>query len=192
MLGGPIGVDVGLHHLVALSDGTIYENIKPLRTVERKIARLNRELSRRKNGGQNWRKTELKLNAAHAKARNIRQHILHDISRDIVARKPSAIVLEDLNVQGMMQNRHLARAIADVGWYELRRQIEYKAAWAGTKVILADRWFPSSRTCSECGHVRDDLTLAEREYVCPACGAILDRDVNAARNLAALALLQPA
>ena len=100
--------------------------------------------------------------------------------------------MEDLNVQGMMQNHRLARAIADAGWFELRRQIEYKAAWMGIPVKVADRWFASSKRCSECGHVRDDLTLDDREYICPVCGIVLDRDVNAAKNLAALAHSQTA
>jgi putative transposase len=188
----PIGIDLGIKSLAVLSDGTTYENIKPLRSIERKIARLSREMARRKKGGSNWSKTKAKLNRAHAKARAIRQWYLHQISAETVAKRPAVIVMEDLNVSGMMANGHLSRAIADLGMYELRRQVTYKAAWNGSVVLLADRWEPSSKTCSGCGAIKPDLTLANREYVCPACGLIIDRDLNAALNLAALAPLQSA
>jgi len=166
----------------------IYDNPRAMENVQRKVNRLSREMARRKKGGANWHKTVSKLNRAHAKVRNVRAYVLHNVSSQIIARKPRAIVIEDLNVKGMLANHHLARAISDVAFGELRRQLEYKAAWAGVGVVVADQWYPSSKTCSECGHVRDTLTLAEREYVCPACGMVLDRDVNAARNLAALAV----
>jgi putative transposase len=185
--GEAIGIDLGIKCLAILSDGTVYENVKPLRQQERKIGRLSRELARRCKGGQNWSKTKAKLTRVHAKARNIRQHELHQISAETVAKRPSAIVMEDLNVNGMMANHCLARAIADLGMYELRRQMSYKAAWNGSQFILADRWYPSSKTCSHCGVIRDELSLAERTFVCPDCGFVIDRDLNAARNLAALA-----
>jgi putative transposase len=190
--GEPIGIDLGIKDLAVLSDGTVYGNIKPLRSAERKIARLSRELARRKKGGQNWLKTKAKLTLAHEHARNIRQHYLHQISAETVAKEPSTIVVEDLNVRGMMANRHLSRAIADLGMYELRRQLTYKADWNGIALLVADRWEPSSKTCSECGAIKADLTLADRTYICTACGVVIDRDLNAARNLAALALYEPA
>ena len=101
--------------------------------------------------------------------------------------KPKTVVLEDLNVSGMLQNRRLSKAISDVGFSELRRQIEYKAGWNGVEVLIADRFYPSSKTCSECGFVKSELKLSERTYVCEECGAVIDRDLNAAKNLAALA-----
>jgi len=190
--GEPIGIDLGLKSLAVLSDGTVYENIKPLRAMERTVARLSRELARRTQGGANWAKTKAKLNRAHAKAANLRRHYLHDISAQTVAKRPRAIVMENLNVRGMMANGHLARAIADLGMYELRRQMGYKAAWNGSELILADQWEPSSKRCSQCGAMKPNLTLRDRVYVCESCGVVIDRDLNAALNLAALAPSQPA
>ena len=190
--GAAVGIDLGIKSLAVLSDGTVYENIKPLRSIERKIGRLSRELARRKQGGRNWSKTKTKLNRAHAKAANVRRWYLHQISAETVAKRPAVIVMEDLSVKGMMANGHLSRAIADLGMYELRRQMAYKAAWNGVALMLADRWEPSSKTCSGCGAVKADLMLADREYVCTECGLVIDRDLNAALNLAALAPLQAA
>jgi len=183
-----LGVDFGLKALAVCSDGTVFENPHALRQEERKLARLQRELSRRQKGGQNWRKTKRKIGRCHARIANIRKHALHQVSHYITAKaKPSMVVLEDLNVSGMMQNHHLSKAISDVGFYELRRQTEYKADWNGVKVLIADRFYPSSKTCSECGAVKSVLKLSERIYVCSECGVIIDRDLNAAMNLAALA-----
>ena len=124
---------------------------------------------------------------------NVRKDALHKATSAIVARtkpdceRPSVIVLEDLNVSGMLKNHKLARACADVGLYEFKRQILYKAAFAGVAVKLASRWYPSSKTCSSCGWVKEDLTLADRVFVCEECENVTDRDSNAARNVAALA-----
>jgi putative transposase len=129
----------------------------------------------------------------HARIAHIRQDALHKATSAIVARtkpesqRPSVIVLEDLNVSGMLQNRKLSRAIADVGLYEFRRQIEYKARDAGSQVKFVSRWYPSSKTCSGCGWIHEDLTLADRVFICQQCGAVIDRDENAALNLAASA-----
>jgi len=184
---GVVGVDLGLKSRAVLSDGTVFDTPKVLYEYERKLARLQREQSRRKKDGANWNKTKRKVQRLHAKVANTRKHWLHNISRHIIDLQPSAIVLEDLNASGMVQNRHLAKAVSDAGFYELRRQIEYKAAWAGVEVIIADRWYPSSKTCSGCGWHNADLTLADRTFVCPECGLEIDRDLNAARNLAGLA-----
>lgn len=129
----------------------------------------------------------------HARIAHVRQDALHKASSAIVARtkpeskRPACIVLENLNISGMLKNRKLSRAIADVGMYEFRRQIEYKAASAGVRVVIVSRWEPSSKTCSCCGAVRETLGLHERVFVCEACGYITDRDYNAAKNLARLA-----
>ena len=129
----------------------------------------------------------------HARIANVRKDALHKATSAIVARtkpdneRPSCIVLEDLNIRGMLKNRKLSRAIADVGMYEFRRQIEYKAAFAGSRVIIVSRWEPSSKTCSCCGTVRETLGLGERVFVCEDCGYVGDRDYNAAKNLARLA-----
>jgi putative transposase len=186
--GDIIGVDFGSKSLAVCSDGTVYENPHILREALPELSRLNKELSRRTPGGENWQKTKLKLQRCYAKIASRREWELHNISHDLVInKKPGIIVLEDLNVSGMMQNRHLSLAISDLGLSELRRQIEYKAKTHGVKVIIASRWFPSSKLCSECGAIKENLTLADRTYICE-CGAIIDRDLNAARNLAAYGL----
>ena len=181
-----LGIDLGIKSLVVCSDYTVYENPKPLRQAQQKLRRLQRELSRRKKGGKNWHKTKRKLARQHARIANIRKHTLHQISHDlIVNKKPAVIVIEDLNVKGMTKNHHLAQAISDAGFGELRRLIEYKAERNGVKVIIADRWFASSKTCSRCGCIDSDLRLSDRTYRCAECGLEIDRDLNAALNLAA-------
>mgnify|MGYP002641063588 CR=1 FL=1 len=187
--GEPIGIDLGVKTLAVFSDGTTFKNPKTLKKYERGLARLQREFSRRKKGSSNRAKTRSKIAKMHYKIACTRKHALHEVSHYATAKtKPSAVVLEDLNVKGMVKNHSLAKAISDASFSELRRQIEYKAAWNGVDVLIADRWYPSSKTCSECGHIKTDLTLKDRTYTCPACGVIIDRDLNAARNLAALAL----
>lgn len=183
-----VGVDFGIKDIATCSNGKVFENPKTLYQAERKLKRLQRELSRRKKGGQNWYKTKVKLRRAHYKIACIRNHIQHEISSYLVYDlQPDVIVLEDLNISGMIKNRHLAKAISDVGLFELRCQIEYKAKWAGIQIVLADRWFPSSKTCSKCGCVKSDLTLADRTFICNDCGLTINRDLNAAYNLRNLA-----
>ncbi len=185
--GKVIGVDFGIKNLVVCSNGKVFENPRHLKNAEQKIKRLQRELDRRVKGGANWRKTKAKLQRAHFDLANARSHTLHEISSYLTYQlRPSVIVLEDLNVSGMMKNHRLAQAIGDVGWGELRRQVEYKSEWVGSEVVLADRWEPSSKKCSLCGAIKHDLTLADREYHCDNCGGVIDRDWNASRNLAAL------
>lgn len=182
-----LGIDFGIKSLAVVSNGKVFENPKPLRDAQAKLARLQREVSRRVKGSENRKKSVAQLAKAHKRVADIREHTLHQISDYVTAKcKPSVIVLEDLNVAGMVQNHCLAQAITDVSFSELRRQIEYKAERLGIAVVIADRWFPSSKTCSNCGAVKSDLTLADREFICPDCGFTLDRDLNAARNLAAL------
>jgi len=188
-----VGADFGIKSLVVCSDKTVYENPKPLRNAQRKLSRLNKEIARRKKGGSNWKKTKRKLARQHARVANIRRHTLHQISHDLVVNKrPGTIVIENLNVSGMVKNHCLAQAISDVGFYELRRQIEYKAKWHGVHVVIVDRWYPSSKTCSNCGCIKDDLMLADRVFRCDDCGFEIDRDLNAAINLATLGKAQTA
>lgn len=182
-----VGADLGIKTLVVLSNGEMFDNPKPLYQEQRKLARLQRELSRRTKGGANWRKTKAKIQKCYARIANIRKYTLHDISHHVTATlRPKTIVLEDLNVTGMVKNHCLAKAISDVGFAELRRQVEYKATWYGIEVIVANRWYASSKTCSGCGCIKDALDLSERTYICKHCGLGIDRDLNAARNLAAL------
>lgn len=183
--GATLGMDIGIKSAAVFSDGMVFENPKALYAAEKKLKRLQRELSRRKDkGSKNREKTRRKLAKAHAKVNRIRKHAQHQVSNYAV--KDGVIVIENLNVQGMQKNHHLARAVSDVGFYELRRQIEYKAKWNGVEVVTVDRWEPSSKRCSWCGNVKEILSLSERVYKCECCGLVIDRDLNAATNLAAL------
>ena len=194
--GEPLGIDLGIKNLAVCSDGTIYPNInrtKTVRKLKKKQRRLQRSISRKyemnNTKGARYKKTrniiksEKKLLRIYHQLANIRQNYRHQITSRIIGRKPSLIVLEDLNVRGMMTNRHLAKAVHEQGFYEFRRQIEYKAAWAGLRVVIADRFYPSSKTCIACGHVKKNLRLSERIYHCEVCGNEIDRDLQAAINL---------
>jgi putative transposase len=182
-----IGVDFGVKALATCSNGKVFDNPSPLRDAQRKLGRLGRELARRRKGGKNWNKTKASLQKQHKRVADLRSKTLHEVSHYLTYEtQPAVLVIEDLNVRGMLSNHSLAQAITDVGFGELRRQIEYKAKWLGIEVVLADRWFPSSKTCHRCGAVRADLTLGDRLFVCNDCGSTLDRDLNAALNLAAL------
>ena len=190
-----LGIDLGIKNLAVCSDGKIYPNINRTKTVRRlkkRQRRLQRSISRKfvmNKEGESYRKTrniiksEKLLLKIHHRLKNIRQNYRHQIKNEIIRRKPRLIVLEDLNVRGMMTNRHLAKAVQEHGFYEFRRQIEYKAQWAGIQVIIADRYYPSSKKCINCGNVKKDLKLSERIYHCKKCGNKIDRDLQAAINL---------
>jgi putative transposase len=152
-----------------------------------RLRRLSRTLSRKVKGSCNRAKAKLKLAKLHARIANIRRDNLHQLST-CITRRFHTIGIEHLNVKGMMGNRHLARAVADMGFYELRRQLEYKAAWRGGHVVPVDRWYPSSKLCSCCGYWLEALGLDVRQWTCPGCGASHDRDVNAAINLRNMAV----
>jgi putative transposase len=188
--GHTIGVDLGVKVLATLSDARVVENPKALRSNLKKLRRLSRRHSRKQKGSKNRAKATRKLARLHTNIANIRQDTLHKVTSWITAKtkpdqeRPCCIVMEDLNVSGMLKNRKLARAIADVGFYELRRQIEYKAMLAGSLVYTVSQWEPSSKTCSCCGWVDEHLTLSDRIFHCKECGYVIDRDLNAAINLA--------
>ena len=190
-----IGVDLGLKTMAVVSDGRTFENPKALRSRLKALKRASRAHSRKKKGSNNRKKAQRKLARVHARIANIRKDALHKATSAIVAKtkpdseRPSVIVLEDLNIAGMLKNRKLSRALADVGMYEFKRQVLYKSAFAGIEVKLASRWEPSSKTCHACGWVKEDLTLADRVFVCEDCGNVSDRDYNAACNLVLLAEL---
>ena len=152
------------------------------RKVLAQLKRLQRVVSRRQKGSANRQKAVRQLAKAHARVANIRKNALHQTTT-YLTRTKSAIVLEDLNVSGMMQNHHLAQVIADVGMSEFRRQLAYKGQWFGCEVLLADRFFPSSKRCSRCGTVKNRLGLGQRIYHCENCELVIDRDLNAAINL---------
>ncbi len=185
---GIIGVDMGVKVLATCSDGKVFENPKSLSRYEKQLAHISRELSRRQKGSNNRAKTKHKVVRLHYRIANVRRYALHEVSNYLTVKaKPEVIVLEDLNVAGMLQNRHLSKAIADASFGELRRQLEYKCRWYGVRLELADRFYPSSKTCSSCGTVKPLLKLSDRTFVCMSCGAIMDRDFNASLNLARLA-----
>ncbi|WP_303105492.1 transposase [uncultured Mitsuokella sp.] len=190
-----IGIDLGIKDLAVLSDATKVRNINKtcaIRKLKKKRRRLQRQVSRKyqmnKKGERycktsNLIKSEKQLLRINHRLANIRQNHVHQATTAIIKRKPSFVCLEDLNVRGMMKNRYLSEKIQEQNLYEFRRQMEYKAHWAKIPVIIADRWYPSSKTCVMCGHVKKDLNLSERVYVCPACGNVIDRDFQAALNL---------
>jgi len=184
---GVVGVDLGVTHLATLSTGETVEGPKALRRMLGRLRRLSRALSRKVKGSANRAKARLKLARLYERITHVRREGLHQLTTSL-ARRFHTIGIEDLNVKGMLRNRKLARAIADMGFHEFRRQLLYKAARHGSQVIVIDRWYPSSKTCSGCSHVLDVLTLAQRSWVCPACGVDHDRDVNAAVNLMKMAV----
>ncbi len=181
---GAAGVDLGVSALATLSTGERIAGPKPHTALLGRLKRLSRRLSRKQKGSANRAKAKAKLARLHARIANIRQDALHKLTSDLT-RRFHTIAIEDLNVRGMVKNRHLSRWIADMGFFEFRRQLGYKAAMRGGVVVVANRFFASSKTCSACGYQRDNLPLAVREWTCPACGTVHDRDVNAARNLLA-------
>ncbi len=185
--GAPMGVDLGVKTLATLSDGTTFANPRALGIRLRKLKQLHRSLSRKKKGSKNREKAKLRLAKMYLRIFNIRQDTLHKVTT-YLAKSHSKVVIEDLLVSGMLKNRRLARVIADVGFYEFRRQLEYKCQWYGSELVIVSRTFPSSKMCSRCGHKKKELSLSEREYDCGQCGLVIDRDLNAALNLVAVSL----
>jgi putative transposase len=177
-----VGVDLGIKTLATLSTGEKFEAPKPLAQTMERLQRLGRQLSRKQKGSQNREKARARLARLHYRIACVRADALHKLTT-VLVRRFGTIVIEDLDVRGMYQNRNLSRAISDVGFFEFRRQLKYKSTTQGVRVVTADRWFPSSKTCSDCGFVVDILPLSVREWACPECGSVHDRDVNAAVNL---------
>ncbi len=184
---GAVGVDLGVLALATLSTGESIAGPKAHKALLSRLQRLSRSLSRKVKGSENRKKAKLKLARLHARISDIRKDALHQLTTDLT-RRFHTIGIEDLNVRGMVKNRHLSRAVADMGFFEFRRQLEYKAVQRGVMIVVADRWYPSSKTCSNCGHKLEALSLSVREWSCPACGSIHNRDVNAAINLKNLAV----
>ena len=180
-----VGVDVGVRHLAVLSTGAVIPNPRALESSLRKLRRLNRRLARRTPGSQRRNQTRRRLARVHARAANLRRDALHKLTSSL-ATQHGTIVVEQLNVAGMLRNRRLARAISDAGMGELRRLLAYKTQWYGAALVVADPFYPSSKTCSACGWAKAKLTLAERTFCCEICRLRMDRDLNAARNLAQL------
>ena len=209
-----LGIDLGIKDLAICSNEKVYKNInktKKVRKLKKKLKRTQRKLSRQIEANienyyeykdeqghncrkpnfkkplkecKNIKKTKRQIKLINRKINNIRTNYLHQTTSEIVKTKPYRIVLEDLQVTNMMKNKHLAKAIAEQKFYEFRKQIEYKAKLRGIAVVFADKFYPSSKTCSHCGHIKKDLKLKDRTYICEECGLVIDRDYNASLNLA--------
>jgi len=198
-----IGIDLGIKTLATCSNGII--NQKPnISKIKKKLKRLQRRASKyyqkmiekskqmkikfvQLSKSKNLLKLEKEIKKLYIKITNILDTNIHTFTTSLIKLNPEAIVIEDLNVKGIMKNKHLSRSIAEAKFYEIRRQLQYKCQWNNIKLIVADRWFPSSKICSECGHKKDKLSLSERIYICEECGIVIDRDLNASINLKNLA-----
>lgn len=174
-----VGIDLGITTFATLSTGEKIDNPKHFKQAERRLAIRQRRLSKKEKGSKNREKAKAIVARTHAQVANKRKGFLHQTTTDI-AKRFDVAVIEDLNVEGMLKNRHLSKAISGASFSEFRRQLEYKMK---DKVFVVDRWFPSSKTCSDCGHKVESLPLSVREWTCPECGSVHDRDVNAAKNL---------
>ncbi|MEV5711486.1 RNA-guided endonuclease TnpB family protein [Actinoallomurus sp. NPDC052274] len=182
--GHAIGVDLGVKDFAVTSDGKRIANPRDLERKARNLARYQRRMARRERGSMNRRKAKAKVARAHRKVRNARADFLHRTSTNLI-RGADTIVIEDLAVTNMVKNRRLARVISDAGWGEFRRQLEYKAERAERTLVVIDRWYPSSKTCSACGYLLATLSLSTRHWTCPGCRTRHERDINAAKNILA-------
>jgi putative transposase len=187
-----VGVDLGIKTLATLSNGEVFENLKPYKNAKKKLRKQQKEVSRRfvkgtKSQSNNYKKSVLRLAKTHAQVANVRKDTLHKITT-YLAKNFETVVVEDLKVSNMVKNHNLASAILDGGFYEFKTQLLYKKEWYGGNLIIANTYFPSSKLCSCCGSKKEVLKLSEREYSCTECGSILDRDFNASKNLENLAV----
>ncbi|MEG4055748.1 MULTISPECIES: transposase [unclassified Microcoleus] len=176
-----VGIDVGIKYAATLSNQQVFDAPKPLKQAKTKLATLQRQASKQVRGFQNQRQTYNKISRLHARIARIRLDFIHKLTT-YLAKKFKRILMEDLNVKGMMANHKLAGAISDLGFYEFKRQLDYKCKMYGATLVLVDQWFPSSKTCSNCGN-KKDMPLSVRTFDCPACGISLDRDLNASLNI---------
>jgi putative transposase len=182
--GRAVGVDLSISDFAVTSDGEKIANPRHLERKAKNLARYQRRLARCQKGSANRAKAKAKVARAHRKVRNARSDFLHRASTRLI-RDNDVVAIEDLAVKNMVRNRHLARVIADCGWGEFRRQLDYKCQRHGRQLVVIDRWYPSSKTCSACGHLLAELSLSTRMWQCPSCGARHDRDINAAKNILA-------
>lgn len=180
--GKSVGIDLGLKSFATLSDGTIIDNIKFFREKQSEIAKVQKHLSRKVKGSSRYRKNKLRIARLHNKVANKRNYFLHNITTYLV-NNYDVICVEDLDVSGMLSNHKLAKAISDTSFYQFRSMLEYKCKWYGKELSIIDRFYPSSKTCSNCGWKKEDLTLSDRIFKCEKCGIEIDRDLNAALNI---------
>jgi len=178
-----LGVDLGIKTLLVCSDGKKYDNPKNTYKYEKKLAHAQKNLSRTKKGSKNFNKTKLKVQKLHVRIANSRLDSIHKATTAVVKTKPRYIVLEDLNVKGMVQNHCLAKAISDCEWGEIKEQFGYKSIWYGSEILGVPRFFPSSKMCRMCGQIKENLTLKDRIFVCDGCGHTEDRDDQASINM---------
>lgn len=184
---GKVGVDLGLTHFAILSTGEKIAAPNTFRKYEAKLAKLQRRLAKKQKGSKNRAKARLKVARLHAKIADARRDFLHKLSTRLI-NENQVIAIESLSVSNMQKNRCLSKSISDASWSEFVRQLEYKARWYGRELIGIDRWYPSSKRCSDCGYTMPKMPLSVREWVCPECGSTHDRDINAARNVLAAGL----
>lgn len=177
-----IGLDLGIKDFIITSEGKTYENIKIKRNNDKKLVKLNRLLSRKQKGSKNKNKARIKLARFHEKLNNKKENYLHSVTNQLL-NENQVIVIESLNVKGMMQNHKLAKSIQELSLYRFKEMLIYKSDWYGNSIVEIDRFYPSSKLCSVCGYKKDDLTLKDRKWACPDCGSIHNRDVNAAINI---------
>ena len=177
-----IGIDLGVKDFIVTSDGEVFENLHFKKSESDKIKRLQKQLSRKENNSNNRNKTRIKLAKIYKRISDKKQYYLHQVSNTLI-NENQVICMEDLNVKGMLRNHKLAESIQELNFGEFKRMLEYKANWYGRKLVFVDRFYPSSKTCNHCGYVNKKLKLSDRQWVCPDCGEIIERDYNAALNI---------
>ena len=177
-----VGLDLGIKDFAVTSDGQVIENIHFKKNEESRLKRLQRQISKKIVGSKNREKARLRFAKLNEKIRNRKLNFLHDVTNHLIDEN-QVIVMEDLNVKGMVRNHKLAESISEVNWGEFRRILTYKAAWHGRQLVFIDRFYPSSKRCNHCGYIYKELTLKDRQWVCPECGSLIDRDYNAALNI---------
>ena len=177
-----VGLDLGIKDFAVTSDGQVIENFHFKKNEESRLKRLQRQISKKIVGSKNREKARLRFAKLNEKIRNRKLNFLHDVTNHLIDEN-QVIVMEDLNVKGMVRNHKLAESISEVNWGEFRRMLTYKAAWHGRQLVFIDRFYPSSKRCNHCGYIYKELTLKDRQWVCPKCGSLIDRDYNAALNI---------
>ena len=177
-----VGIDLGIKDFVTTSEGDTFENKHFKKSVNERLKKLQQQLSRKQKGSNNRNKARLKLAKLNKKINDSKLNYLHEVTNTLI-NENQVICIEDLNVKGMVKNHRLAESISEMNFGEFRRILEYKARWYGRVVVKVDRFYPSSKTCNHCGYIKKDLKLSERQWVCPECGELIDRDYNAACNI---------
>ena len=177
-----IGIDLGIKDFIVTSDGEVFENLHFKKSESKKLIKIQKQLSRKQNGSNNRNKVRIKLAKIYKRITDKKQYYLHQVSNYLIDEN-QVICMEDLNVKGMLRNHKLAESIQELNFGEFRRMLEYKANWYGRKLVFVDRFYPSSKTCNHCGYVNKKLKLSDRQWVCPDCGEIIERDYNAALNI---------